>query len=394
MPKQPYKRHYTLPEESFFLFGPRGVGKSTWLRQSFHENQILSLLDQKLFLELAREPHNIQKLVNEKVQNDWICIDEIQKLPALLNEVHLLMETRKIKFALSGSSASKLKKEGTNLLAGRALTLHMEQFSTHELQARYPLESLLEFGGLPLVITRQNTKKQTLLAYVNTYLKEEIIQEGLIRKLEPFARFLKIAGIFNSQILNFENLSREAKIPRSTAENYFTILLDSWLGYLVPAYTPGLKVRETESPKFYFFDPGVARACAGLLYEDFNSISRGYAFETWLFHELRTYNEISEKNRGIYHYRTNDDEEIDFVIQISTKTNQKPAEVVLIEVKCSDGYDSKWARAIRNFGDNFKVKVLKKFIIYVGNNKFKTEDGIEVLPFHDFVKLLFRGEIF
>jgi predicted AAA+ superfamily ATPase len=232
------------PDRSFFLFGPRGTGKSTWLHQVLPDAFRLDLLDASLFLELSRDPHRLEALIGKKPAGAWVVLDEIQKVPALLDEVHRLMELRRWRFALCGSSARKLRRGGGNLLAGRALTLSIESFSVAELGIEFDLDFALNWGLLPFVVNDPDTASDILAAYVNTYLKEELQAEGLIRNVPPFVRFLAVAGQINGQIVNAQNISREASVARSTVDTYFAILTDTLVGHILPAWRPGLKVRE------------------------------------------------------------------------------------------------------------------------------------------------------
>ncbi len=225
-----YPRLLPPPKRSFFLFGPRGTGKSTWLRRSFPGARHLDLLDSSLFLQLSRQPHDLEMLAGNLGRGGWIILDEVQKTPHLLDEVHRLMETRGWRFALCGSSARKLRRGGVNLLGGRAVTRAMEGLSAQELGKDFDLNFSLEWGMLPAIQTDRNGAADRLAAYVHTYLREEIREEGLIRRLPPFVRFLAIAGQFNGQILNSQGIARDAAIPRSTVDLYFSIMEDTLLG--------------------------------------------------------------------------------------------------------------------------------------------------------------------
>ena len=382
------------PNRSFFLFGPRGTGKSTWLNESLSEAFTLDLLDASLFLELSGDPHRLEALIAARPEGSWIVLDEIQKIPLLLDEIHRLMGFKEAwKFALCGSSARKLKRGGANLLAGRALTLNMEGFSACELEDRFDLLFALDWGLLPFVWNDPDYASDILAAYLNTYLKEELQAEGFIRKVPPFIRFLSIAGLVNGQVFNGQNIARDAAVARSTVDNYFGILTDTLLGYFLPAWRPGAKVRETAGPKFYWFDPGVARASAGLLADSTDRIWQGTALETLVYHELRVYNEISRKNRRIYYYRTSAGVEIDFIIEISPRLPNKKPRVIAIEVKRSEKWNRFWEKPIRSLADSGAVTINGMYGIYCGPRTYRF-DGFHVLPFHDFIQALFRGEVF
>ncbi len=382
------------PDRSFFLFGPRGTGKSTWLQQVLPEALRLDLLDASLFLELSRDPHLIEAVIGDRPENSWVVLDEIQKIPALLDEVHRLMESRRWRFALCGSSARNLRRSDANLLAGRALTLStMESFSYAELGKTFNLDFALNWGMLPFVHNEPDTAADILLAYVNTYLKEDLQAEGLIRNVPPFVRFLAVAGQINGQILNAQNISREAAVARSTVDTYLTVLSDTLVGHVLPAWRPGLKVREAAQPKFYWFDPGVARAAAGLLRDPIDRLWQRTALETLLYHELRVYNEVSRKHRQISYYRTPAGVEIDFIIETARRPPGNPPQVVVIEIKRADRWDRRWNKPMRNLADTSGVKVDRMIGVYCGLRSYRFDD-IQVWPVEDFLKALFSGEVF
>ncbi len=390
---QKIERILNPPSKSFFLFGPRGTGKSTLLKSKFPRALYLDLLNSQNFLKFSADPSQIRDHVASLPRGSWVILDEIQRVPALLNEVHSLYEEKKIHFALSGSSARKLKRGGENLLAGRALQTFLFPFVYKEFVNYCSIEDILEWGALPLVVTESKYKKETLASYVETYLRQELIEEALIRKLEPFIRFLRVAGIFNGQILNIENVARETKIKRTTVDHYFEILEDTLLGYRLPSYTPSLKVKEVSHPKFYFFDQGVARACAGLLEEPMDSSWKGFAFETFLLNEIRAYNHYFNKNRSIYYYKISGSYEIDCIIETRKKTNSASGEVICIEIKSSEKWDWKWATALLDFESQKKTRVKNKIGVYFGK-EILSRHGVEVLPVQIFLKQLYEGVFF
>ncbi len=386
-------RNLVCPERSFFLFGPRGTGKSTWLRQALADAHRLDLLDASLYLELTRDPHRLEAIVGPRPAGTWVVLDEIQKVPALLDEVHRLIEARRWRFALCGSSARKLRRGGANLLAGRALTLGIEGFNAAELGAQFDLSVALEWGTLPFVALAGTEAPDILAAYVNTYLKEEIREEGLIRQVPPFVRFLGVAGQLNGQAVNGHNIAREAAVPRTTVDTYFTILTDTLLGHFLPPWRPGLKVRETAHPKFYWFDPGVARAAAGLLRDPVDRVWLGTALETLIYHELRVHNENSRQHRPIAHYRTSSGVEVDFVIETRKRQSGQPAQVVAIEVKLAEKWDRSWEKPMRELATQTGLKVERAFGIYTGTRSYEY-DGLRVLPVAEFLTALNQGEVF
>jgi len=382
-----------VPDRSFFLFGPRGVGKSTWLRDMLPNAFFFDLLDHSLYLELSRFPNNLEAMAGNLAENSWLVIDEVQKVPDILDEVHRLMETRRWRFVLCGSSARKLHRKGTNLLGGRALTRELSCFSWQELGKLFDLEFSLQWGLLPYVQLDRDNAADILNAYVNTYLKEEIKEEGIVRNVPPFLRFLSIAGQLNGQLINAQNIAREAAVPRSSVDVYFSILEDTLLGRFLPAYRPQAKVREQTHPKFYWFDSGVARAAAGLLFDPLERVWKGTALETLVYHELNVYNSTQHKNRTIAFYRTGYGSEIDFVIETKKRQFTSKAHVVCIEVKMAETWDRKWEQPMRSLNESDQIHLDKMIGIYTGKRVYHFE-GLDVLPVIEFFQRLHQGEIF
>jgi uncharacterized protein len=333
-------------------------------------------------------------MILKKTAKAWIVIDEIQKVPMLLDEVHRLIEKYDLNFALSGSSARKLRKKGVNLLAGRAITREFFPFSFSEIGNNYyDLKFSTEWGMMPLVQMNKDEAKDLLMAYVDTYIKEEIREEGIIRKLAPFLRFLNIAGLLNGQTINSQNIARESSVPRGSIDSYFSILQDTLLGEFLPAYRPNIKVREQTHPKFFWFDSGIARAAAGLLHEPSDRLWLGTALETLILHELKFYNQLIERYASIFYYKTSSGSEIDFIIETrKRRLNIKP-QVVCIEVKLSEKWNRKWEKAIRSLNESNNIEVVKMIGIYTGKTEYNF-DEFEVLPVTTFFKKLFNGEIF
>jgi len=386
-------RLMSCPDGSFFLFGPRGTGKSTWLRRVLPDALFLDLLDSALYLELARNPGRLEALGGNRPEGAWIVLDEIQKIPHLLDEVHRLMELRRWRFALCGSSARKVRRGGANLLAGRALTLNTEGFSAGELGRAFNLNFAMDWGTLPFVLREPNRAADILSAHLNTYLKEEVREEGLIRRVPPFVRFLAVAGQVNGQIVNLQNIARESGVARSTAETYFSILEDTLLGHFLPAWRPRLKVREASHPKFYWFDPGVARAAAGWLRDPVDRLWQGNALETLVFHEIRVHNETTRKHRPVAYYRTAAGVEVDFVIEASRRRAGEPAEIIAIEVKRAEKWNREWEGSLRSLEKLRGIQLKKGIGVYTGSRSY-VFDGIEVLPIEEFFNALHDGRIF
>ncbi|MFH1834423.1 MAG: AAA family ATPase, partial [bacterium] len=252
-----YSRLLKPPDNSFFLLGPRGTGKSTWVGQKFPNGLVIDLLESEIFNDLLASPGRLEAMVPRGF-HDWILIDEVQKIPAILDEVHRLMEKRCLKFVLTGSSARKLKREKANLLAGRAWNLSMHPLTATELGPDFRLNRSLECGHLPSAQLPSNPAA-FLEAYVKLYLQEEIQQEGLTRNLATFSRFLEAASFSQGSLLNISEVARDCAVERKTVESYFQILEDILLAFRLPVFTKRARRRMTAHPKFYLFDTGVYR---------------------------------------------------------------------------------------------------------------------------------------
>jgi uncharacterized protein len=382
-----------LPDRSFFLFGPRGKGKSTWLKEMLPGSAYLDLLDTSLSLQLMQAPGLLKAMTARLPEDSWVVIDEIQKNPSLLDEAHHLIETGRLKFALAGSSARKLRRGGVNLLGGRALTRELAPFTWKELGASYDRDFSLQWGTLPLVWADRERAADILGSYVSTYLKEEIREEGIVRNLHPFLRFLGIGGQLNAQVVNSLNISRDAAVPRSTVDTYFSILEDTLLGYFLPPWRPGAKVREQARSKFYWCDPGVARAAAGFLNDPVDRTWKGYALETFLYNELRVYNQTGQKNRDIFFYRSPPGNEVDFVIETRKRQFESIPHAICLEVKLSDRWDRKWEKSMRSLASSGRVTVDRMAGIYTGSRSLHF-DGLDVYPLEEFLARLHEGEFF
>ncbi len=378
-------RRMKSPTKTFFLFGPRGVGKSTWLKQEFKNSLRYDFLKTSEVLRINQHPDDFSSEVLALPAHSWVVVDEIQKIPTLLNEIHSLLFEHKdhAQYAITSSSARKLKKAEVNLLAGRAIVRHFFPLNAQEMNYDFDLKKILRFGCLPDVVLSKGQEIDILNAYVGTYINEEVKLEALVRSLEGFSRFLGISAIMNAQVLNLANISNDARVKRSTAQGYFQILLDTLIGFLLPAWQPRAKVKEVEHPKYYYFDTGVVRALGGKIYDPPSESELDFLFETYVLHELRSY--INDANCGgeLYYWRTHSQKEVDFIWQRGVKA-------VGIEVKHTDSWKSSFGSALEDLLQSNKIK--SAYGVYNGKREMKI-GRIHVFPVFIFLKKLNSGEI-
>lgn len=320
--------------QSFFLFGPRGSGKSTWLREQFKADAYwIDLLNHRIEFELSKDPDSLLDRWKADGRKPWIVVDEVQKIPSLLDVVHRGIEEHRIRFALTGSSARKLKRGGANLLGGRAARREMFPFSSLELGKLFDLDRALQVGLLPRLWTDPNLENSdrvdALFAYVQTYLKEEVAAEQLVRNLDPFRRFLIAAAQSNTQIVNQSKIERDAGVPQRQVARHYEILADTLIGFFLEPFHESLRKRQTAKSKFYFFDTGVVRALKDQAGESLNASTYEYGelFETFLMNEFLKLRSALNLHWKFSYLRTKDDVEIDLIIE---KPRGKP---ILVEMK-------------------------------------------------------------
>jgi predicted AAA+ superfamily ATPase len=338
----------------FFLFGPRGTGKSTLLHTSFSEATTLyfDLLQPEIEDEFARSPQSLRaKVLGAAPPITHIVIDEIQKVPKLLDVVHLLIETCDKIFILTGSSARKLKRGGANLLAGRAQVLELYPFSSYELKEAFHLDQALAFGTLPKVVNvgSVQAKRRFLNAYALTYLKEEIHAEQIVRNLDPFRRFLEVAAQMSGKILNYALLARDVGVDEKTIKSYFQILEDTLLGRHLEPYHTSLRKRVSQRSKFYLFDTGVQRALSRSLTIPVQEGTSGYGelFEAFFINECFRLNHYYEKDFSFSYLMTRDGVEIDLVVE------RPGASLLLLEIKSATRIESRHLTTLRGLGSEF-----------------------------------------
>ncbi len=374
-----YPRLLTPPRGSFFLFGVRGVGKSTWAGASFGEARRVNLLDEGLYLSLLADPSLFAAELSALPRGQWVVVDEVQRIPGLLNEVHRLIEERGFRFALLGSSARKLKTAGTNLLAGRAAWKTMFPLVPEELGDDFSLEEVLGFGSIPLVWNVAD-KRETLEAYVQLYLREEIRSEALVRNLPGFLRFLPIAALLHGQAVNVAGVARDAGTARTTVAGYLDILEDTLLATRLAAYEARLRVRERKHPKLYWVDPGLVRAVKRQL-GPLAVEERGALFEGWVFTLLRTYAEERELYEDVFYWSppAGPTTEVDFLLR-------RGREFLAVEVKSSPRYSPALTTGLRAIAD--LPRLVRRVVVFTGPRALTTPEGIDVMPVRRFLDVL------
>lgn len=378
-------RRFRLPRHSFFLFGPRGTGKTTWLRHLLPEALWFDLLRTQTFLNLTRQPESFRQQVEAQPRGNWVVIDEVQRLPALLNEVHALIAERgrAYHFALSGSSARKLKRMDVNLLAGRVINRQFFPLTAAELHFDFDIDRVFRFGLLPQIHTEPEFALDALEAYVGNYIREEIQQEAIVRSLDSFSRFLEVAAVMNGQVANVSGLARDAAVARPTVQGYFAALVDTLVGIWLPAWRKRAKVKEVASPKFYLFDPGVVRALAGRLREPLEASERGFLLETWILHELRAAMAAQEIGGQLHYWRTPSGSEVDFIWT-------RGPHAVGMEVKAGTLWRNEYGSSLKALVSEGRLNA--GYGIYLGASELK--DGhIRVFPLKPFLKELTSGNI-
>jgi predicted AAA+ superfamily ATPase len=382
-----YPRLLKPPRQSFFLFGMRGAGKSTWARDAFPDAHRFDLLDEGLFQSYLRDPRLFGRELLRIPAGQTVVVDEIQRLPALLNEVHRFIESRRLRFVLLGSSARKLKQAGTNLLAGRALRRVMFPLLPQELGADFDLPEVLRFGSLP-IIWQSPAKEESLEAYVQLYLKQEIQAEALVRNLPGFARFLPVAALFHGQVLSVAGLARDAGVARTTVSGYLDILADTHLAWLLPAYEGKLRVKERKHPKLYWVDPGVMRAVKREFHPP-GELERGALLEGWVGALLNAYGEpgsaLGLRHDGVFYWAPAEGgTEVDFLVQRSK-------EFTAIEVKAKEALGSRDLNGLKAIAELKGIR--RRIIVFLGERPFRTEDGIDALPVAEFLRELAENRI-
>ena len=366
-----------VERKSCFLFGPRQTGKSTLVRQQFADCRIWNLLDQNLFRDLSRNPGLIRESLADAREPGTVVIDEIQRMPELLNEVHLMIEEHGSHFLLTGSSARSLRRKGINLLGGRAGRQALHPLVRAELNDRFRVDRALEFGLLPSVWFSDDPE-QGLRDYAGDYLREEISHEAIVRNLPAFSRFLDVAALAHGQQINFASLGNDAQVSPSTARDYYGILQDTLLAHEVPAFTRTRKRKAVSTSKFYLFDIGVARHLQGRRGLAPGTPEYGEAFESYVFQEIKAFSDYHRLETPRY-WRSRSKLEVDFVLAD-----------IAVEVKAGRAVGRRDLKGLRALAEE---KLFSRHILVSMDPYPRVVDGIDVLPWDEFLDRLWGGTL-
>ncbi len=371
--------------QSFFIFGARGTGKSTYLKNQFpHSFHYINLLEDKWESRYLKSADLLpQDLLALDPQPKWVVIDEVQKVPKLLDIVHNLIESKNYKFILTGSSARKLKRGMANLLAGRAFNYHMFPFTHLELKEKFNLDFVLQWGALPKVFSlSEEDRNEYLRSYCQTYLKEEILQEQIVRNGLAFRDFLEVSAQENGKSLNFSKIARDIGVDTKTAQSYFQILEDTLLGFFLPAFHRSKRKSTKLQPKFYLFDLGVKKALEKSLQQKVvhGTSTYGHAFEHFLICEIYRLNEYYRLDYGISHYQTSAGGEIDLILHRGRK-------VIGIEIKSTTTIDSIEVQGLARVAKGIPCSE----VYYLSQDNISSKiDGVHCLHYMDFFKLFLK----
>lgn len=370
-------RFFKLPAQSFFLFGPRGTGKSTWLHHQLPEALFVDLLRPEVYREMSARPERLRDLVLGAPERDTVVVDEVQRVPELLNVVHELLESRARKrFVLTGSSARKLRRGGVDLLAGRALLQTLHPFMAAELPG-FRLDRALRLGLLPLVVASEQPE-ETLHAYAALYLEQEVRAEGLARNVGDFARFLEAVSFSHGSVLNVSNVARECQIERKTVAGYVRVLEDLLLSFCVPVFAKRAKRAVAAHAKFYLFDAGVFRSLRPHGPLDRPEEIEGAALEGLVAQHLRAWIAYSRAQAELSYWRTRSGVEIDFVVY-------GRAGFWAIEVKNAANVRSANLRPLKEFAADYPECM--PILLYRGKERLRTE-GVWCVPVEEFLARL------
>ncbi len=380
------RRNLSLPpsgKETFFLWGPRQTGKSTLLKAAYPDAVWIDLLKAEVFRRYLNNPEFLRQETPRTGPMPFVVIDEVQKLPALLDEVHWLHENRDMHFALCGSSARKVRRGHANLLGGRAIRYELFGFSATELGDNFDLKRLLNHGYLPLIYLSDQPHR-LLNAYVADYLKEEVAAEGLVRNLPVFSSFLNAAALSDTEAVNFSTIARDCGVSSQTIKGYFEILEDTLLGKWLPSYRKRPKRRVAASSKFYFSDVGVVNFLSKRGQMEQGSELFGKAFENWCFHELSAYNAYKEAFAEFFYWRLAGGTEVDFIINDME---------LAVESKAVRKVSAEHLKGLRSLKIDHPA-IRQRIVVCCEDKPRRTDDDIYILPANDFTEMLWNGDLF
>ncbi len=367
---------------SFFLFGPRGTGKSTWLEQHFADALWINLLEPDVHRQFVARPERLAERLEGHPDKKTVVIDEVQKVPELLTVVHQFIERKAgFRFILTGSSARKLKRSGIDLMAGRATISFAHPFMASELGSDFRLEDALRLGMVPLILGAPDPEK-TLAAYVMLYVREEVMAEGLVRDIGGFSRFLEAISFSHASLLNIAEVSRECEVSRKTVEGYVSVVEDMLLGHRLPVFSRRAKRRLIKQAKFYCFDAGVFRSLRPKGPLDCPNEIDGAALEGLVYQHLKAWVDYSKETNGIYFWRTQAGTEVDFVVY-------GESQFIAMEVKNSRKVNRKDLRALKTFRSDYPE--CKTVLIYRGTERLLVDD-VWCLPCEEFLRQLAPGK--
>ncbi len=388
-PKMPYifgamftREINPVKSKSFFLFGPRQTGKSTFVKSLISPKDLyIDLLPQRNFLNYAKNPGRMREeiLAHLKQYDNPLCIiDEIQKIPPLLDEVHELIESRGIRFILTGSSARKLRRGGANLLAGRAYTYHLFPLTFTEMGYQFDLDKALKIGCLPVLWeSQEEDHREFLRSYTETYLKEEVAAEGLVRNIGPFARFLDIAAANDGETVNFNNIARECSVSVKTVQQYYQILEDTFLAFKLPAWTKSERRRLVSHPRYYFFDAGVTNALAHTLTDNLNPKIFGRRFEQFVICQIMAFIHYKRLDCQLYYWRTSHGAEVDVLLCEGSRI------ICALEIKSSQNIAGGTIKGLNSFTkDNPAVPA---YVLGVRQNRRQVRNNITIISWDKFI---------
>lgn len=369
--------------ETFFLWGPRQTGKTTLLRRTYPQAYWIDLLKADEYRRYLQNPERLREELPLQGPSPFVVIDEVQKVPQLLDEVHWLHENRDVHFALCGSSARKVRRGHANLLGGRAVRYELLGLSAAELGTEWNLARMINHGYLPRLYFADKPAR-LLQSYISDYLREEVAAEGLSRNLPAFSEFLNVAALADTQLVNMSTIARECGVSNPTVKAYFGILEDTLLGRWLPSYRARPKRRVIEAPKFYFSDVGVVNVLARRGWLEPGGELFGKAFENWVFHELSAYNAYTGFQASVSFWRLASGIEVDFIVNDLQ---------VAVEAKASGRVTADHLKGLRHLAEEYST-TRRRILICLEEKKRRTEDGIEILPARAFVESLWGGKIF